>query len=128
MGVWVLLPYHQRGIVTYERNRWRLRGGGFVQAYMSIFGQEGIGRPDTEAEGQQQATKKHLARSMDAALVPSINAALVFTHNDAEIKCEGAPIPALHIKKLKDFFRQKAKENIIRSDVLLQVKACLPQD
>ena len=44
-GIWVLLPYHQRGEVTYSKNRWRNRGGGFLQGYMRIFGQESIGRP-----------------------------------------------------------------------------------
>ena len=43
-GVWILQPYHQRGKVTYYKNRWRLSGGGFMQAYMTIFGQEEIGR------------------------------------------------------------------------------------
>jgi hypothetical protein len=38
-GVWVLLPYHQRGQVIFRKNRWRLSGGGFAQSYMRIFGQ-----------------------------------------------------------------------------------------
>ncbi|HAV76072.1 MAG TPA: hypothetical protein DCX53_01825, partial [Anaerolineae bacterium] len=33
-GVWVLLPFHQRGQVTYKKNRWRNSGGGFLQGYM----------------------------------------------------------------------------------------------
>ncbi len=49
-GVWVLIPYHQRGQVTYRKNRWKMSGGGFLQNYMRLFGQEGIGRPDLEAE------------------------------------------------------------------------------
>ncbi|MFH1186380.1 MAG: hypothetical protein V1755_15320 [Chloroflexota bacterium] len=128
MGLWVLLPYQQRGAVTHERNRWRLRGGGFMQAYMSIFGQEGLGRPDSEADGQIQAMKKHLAKGMDEALVPSINAVLVFTNDQAQIESEGAPLPAVHVKKLKDFIRQRTKDNAVHGDVLVRVKACLPQD
>jgi len=127
MGIWVLLPYHQRGVVTYERNRWRLRRGGFMQAYMSIFGQEGLGRPDSEADGQIQAVKKHIAKNMDEALVPPVNAVLVFTNDQAEIESEGAPLPAVHIKKLKDFIRQKIKDSSLGSDALLRVRACLPQ-
>lgn len=41
-GIWVLLPYHQRGRVTYHKNRWRMSGGGFLQGYMRLFGQEGL--------------------------------------------------------------------------------------
>ena len=44
-GVWVILPYQQAGTAYYEKNRWRIKGGGFMQTYMQIFGQEGIGRP-----------------------------------------------------------------------------------
>jgi hypothetical protein len=109
MGIWVLLPYHQRGAVTYDRNRWRIRGGGFMQAYMTIFGQEGLGRPDTEAAGQVQAVSKHLAARMDESSVPPINAVLVFTQDRAEVDSEGAPLPAVHVKKLKDLLRQKQR-------------------
>ena len=128
MGIWVLLPFHQRGKVTYERNRWRLRGGGFMQAYMTLFGQEGLGRPDSEAEAQVQATRKLLGRNMEEAKVPPINAALVFTNDDAEIASGDTPLPAIHIKKLKDFIRQKTKEGAIGLDALARVRACLPQD
>jgi len=128
MGIWALLPYHQRGAVMYDRNRWRIRGGGFMQAYMTIFGQEGIGRPDTEATGQIQAVRKHLAAGMEESSIPPINAVLVFTHDQAEVDAAGAPIPAVHIKKLKDLLRQRVKESPLRSDELLRIKACLPQE
>ena len=45
-GVWVFKPYHQRGQVTFKKNRWQMRGGGFLQSYMRLFGQESFGRPD----------------------------------------------------------------------------------
>jgi len=128
MGVWALLPYHQRGSITYDRNRWRIRGGGFMQAYMTIFGQEGLGRPDTEAAGQIQVVSKHLAARMEESSVPPINAVLVFTQDRAEVDSEGAPLPAVHLKKLKDLLRQKAKENPTRSEELLRIRACFPQE
>ncbi len=40
-GIWVLLPYHQGGKITFQKKRWRNSGGGFIQSYMRIFGQEG---------------------------------------------------------------------------------------
>lgn len=128
MGIWVLLPYHQRGVVSYARNRWRIRGGGFMQTYMTIFGQEGLGRPDAEALTQIQAVKKHLAKCMDEGSMPAIQAVLVFTHDQVDIQAESAPLPAVNLKKLKDFIRQRAKDNTLPSLTLQQVKACLPQD
>ena len=63
-GVWVLLSYRQRGVVTYSKNRWRVGSGGFLQAYMSIFGQEGIGRPDLEADSQANSVAKALSKNL----------------------------------------------------------------
>ena len=57
-GLWVLMPYHQRGKVAYRKNRWRNSGGGFLQGYMRIFGQEGLGRPDVELDAEIQSLKK----------------------------------------------------------------------
>src|SRR6266508_2226155 len=51
-GVWIVLPYHQRGQVTFKKDRWKISGGGFLQSYMRIFGQENIGRPDLEIESE----------------------------------------------------------------------------
>lgn len=126
-GVWVLLPYRLRGVVTYQKNRWRIGNGGFMQAYMSIFGQESIGRPDIEAENEIGKVKKMLAEHFEGSEVPEINAALVFTNPLAEIQAEGAPIPALKADQLKSFMRQKAKEKPITSTQLAAVKAALPE-
>lgn len=126
-GVWALIPYRQRGTVTYQKNRFRLAGGGFLQGYMSIFGQEGIGRPDLEAQGEIDAVKKLLAKSIDETNLPPVHAVLVFTHEEAELQVEEAPIPALKLKQLKDFLRQKAKEKPLNQTQLAAVKAALPQ-
>ena len=49
-GVWVLIPYYQRGQISYRRDRWRQKGGNF---FMKIFGQENLGRPDLEISGEE---------------------------------------------------------------------------
>lgn len=126
-GVWVLIPYHQRGQVTYRKNRWKMSGGGFLQNYMRLFGQEGIGRPDLEAESEIESIKKTLAKELDEGEIPEINAALVFTNESVEIDAEDTPMPALPIKKLKDFVRNKAKEKPITPQELEKVKAVLPE-
>jgi hypothetical protein len=126
-GIWVLLPYHQRGRVTYQKNRWRISGGGFLQTYMRIFGQESLGRPDIEIESEVSALKKHLARHMDEAQIPPIHAMLVFTSDDVEIDAADAPIPAMKVKELKDFFRKKAKEKPVSAAQLAAVKAALTE-
>jgi hypothetical protein len=126
-GIWVLLPFHQRGRVTYRKNRWRMAGGGFLQNYMRLFGQEGIGRPDLEAESEINSVRKVLAKEMEEDEIPEIKAALVFTTDGVEIEVQDAPMPALPLKKLKEFMRNKAKEKPITSQELEKTKAALPE-
>lgn len=126
-GVWALIPYQLRGKVIYQKNRWRLTGGGFMQGYMRLFGQEGIGRPDLEAEAQIDAVRKALAAQMDENEIPEILAALVFSVDGVEIEAGDSPLPALPLKKLKEFMRNKAKEKPITAASLQAVKAVLPE-
>ena len=126
-GVWVLLPYRQRGVVTYKKNRWRVGSGGFMQAYMSIFGQEGIGRPDLEAEGEIAGLKRILSKQLSETELPELQAALVFMNDEADLQVEDTPMPALKIKQLKEFMRQKAKEKPLSATHLAAVKSALPE-
>ena len=126
-GIWVLIPYHQRGQVTYRKNRWKMSGGGFLQNYMRLFGQEGIGRPDLEAESEINSIHKVLAKELDEEAIPEIQAMLVFTSDGVEIDAEDAPIPALPLKKIKDFMRNRAKEKPITATDIEKVKAVLPE-
>jgi len=127
-GIWILLPFHQRGKVTYHKNRWKLSGGGFMQSYMTIFGQEGIGRPDLELENQIDSLRKYLSKKMGVEEVPEIQGVLVFTNDQVEIDDADAPIPVLQIKKLKEFVRQKSKEQSMGSVMLQKITSALPQE
>ena len=126
-GIWVLLPYHQRGQVTYKKNRWKNSGGGFLQSYMRIFGQESMGRPDVEMESEVRAVKKYLDKHLEGTGVPEINTMMVFTSDDVTIEADDAPVPAMKLKEIKDFFRKKAKEKPISQTKLKAVKALLPE-
>jgi len=122
-GLWVLQPYPQRGRVRYAHRRWHLSGGGFLQAYLSIFGQEGLGRPDLDLANQIQALRKHLARYMDEAHIPDIHGVLVFTHDRVEIDAREAPLPAMKARQLKDFMRQKARERLLSSNRIEEINS-----
>lgn len=127
-GLWLLMPYHQRGQAVFRKNRWRMSGGGFLQSYMRIFGQEGLGRPEVEIEKETDSLQKYLAKRMDGVDVPEIRSVLVFTSDTIEIDSEGATIPAIKVKQLKDFIRQKAKEKPISQLELAAVKTALPEE
>ena len=124
-GVWVVMPYHQRGQAEFKKNRWHMRGGGFLQSYMRIFGQESLGRPDIEIANEIQSLKKHLLKHMDESEIPEIHALMVFTNDDVVVKAEGSPVPAIKLKQLKDFVRQKAKEKKLSAETLNRLKTVL---
>ncbi len=115
-GVWVLMPYHQRGNVSYEKNRWKLKGGGFLQGYMRIFGQEGLGRPELDAENEVQMLKKFFAKKLDESDIPEIKPILVFTTEDVELDAGESPIAAVKLKQLKEFMRQGGKNRVLSSE------------
>ncbi len=125
-GLWILKTYHQKGNLTYSKNRWRLTGGGFMQAYMSVFGQEGIGRPDADIANDVDALKKYLIKhDIGEAEIPDIQAALVFTSDEAEVDAADAPTPVMKAKQLKDFMRQRMKERSLGQLQLQQIVAAL---
>jgi hypothetical protein len=126
-GAWVLLPYHQRGLVTYRRNRFRASGGGFAQGYMRIFGQESLGRPELDAETEASSLKRFLAKQMEEDEIPPVRTALVFLNDKIELQTDDAPLPALQVKKLKDFMRRQAKDNPLSADEIERVKSLLAQ-
>lgn len=126
-GIWILMPYHQRGQVTYRKNRWQMSGGGFLQSYMRIFGQESLGRPDIEIDSEINRVKKFFAKQMDESEVPEIRPLIVFTSDEVDINIDEAPIPAMKLKQIKDYLRQKAKEKPVDQLQLAAVKAALPQ-
>jgi hypothetical protein len=124
-GVWIVMPYHQHGQVAFNKNRWRVSGGGFLQAYMRIFGQESLGRPDIEIDNEIRSLEKFLTKNMDESDIPEINALLVFTSDDVEIDAGDSPVPAMKLKQVKDFMRQKAKEKKLSTEILNKLKTVL---
>jgi hypothetical protein len=125
-GVWVLIPYHQRGRVEYKKNRWRLSGGGFLQGYMRLFGQEGLGKPDIEADAETASVRKFVDKKFEGENVPEIKAVLVFTNDEVELDVNEAALPAMKLKQLKDFMRQESKKRTLNSDQIERIIELFP--
>jgi hypothetical protein len=126
-GVWVIIPYHQKGKAEYKKNRWRLSGGGFMQGYMRLFGQEGMGNPEAEALSEIDRLKKYFSRNNQGVEIPDIQAALVFTNDQLELNAGESPIPALKLKQLKELMRRHAREKPIGKTELESIKSVLPE-
>ena len=65
-----------------------------MQGYLSIFGQEGLWRPELEIITEMDTIKRHLAKKFENENeVPEIHGALVFTNDLVEIEANDAPTP-----------------------------------
>jgi len=127
-GVWTIMPNFQGGMIVYDKKRWRAKGGGFLQSYMRMFGQENLGRPDLESEAGIDSAKRYLKRVLPEGIeIPQVNSLLLFANPKVELKVEGAPLPALTPKDLKDFLREKSKEKTIGELTLSTIQTALPQ-
>lgn len=124
-GVWALIPYAQRGKISYEKGRWKQKGGNL---YLKIFAQEGLGRPDAEVKSALQDMERFYTRALNGTQLPT-QAALVFTNPKAELETTEAPIQAVKADKLKDLIRKNAKEGskIMTPDVVKQLTTALPE-
>ena len=128
-GLWVLRPYHQAGKIRYQRNRWQISGGGFMQAYMRLFGQEGIGRPEAEVDAELDSLRNFLRKNVDAETEFDPQAVLVFNSEGTDLsETQSAPIPAVTYKQLKDLIRKSAKSRPLTPAQLAEIKAALPND
>jgi hypothetical protein len=110
-GVWALLPIHQRGKITYEKGRFRQKGGGLGLLYLKVFAQESLGRPDIEAKAELDEVQKFLDKTLGELPKPPVQVALVFTNPQADVQAPDAPYPALDLEKLKEYIRKRVKEN-----------------
>jgi hypothetical protein len=120
-GSWVIIPYHQGGKIVYQRNRWKQIGGGFMQRYLRIFGQEGIGRPDLEAPSGVSAINNYIIKNIPNVELPETNVALVFTNEKVVLEVENAPILTLPLKELKNSIRKYAKEKPLSPDLIQKI-------
>jgi len=126
-GVWVLIPKHQSGTIIYKKNRWRKTGVGIFGAYLNIFAQEGLGRPDIEIDSEIEALQRYLTKKMPDQDIPTIQAALIFTHPKINILTENPSSPTLQPKQLKDYFRKEAKNKPIAADMVRKIQVLLEE-
>jgi len=106
-GIWILLPFPQKGKIIYndEKGRWKKVGG---NAYTKFFAQDNIGSPDKEITSSTKRLRKALARIPDFE-IPEIKSALVFSNENAIVEADNAPAPTLHARQLKKLIRKEAK-------------------
>jgi len=120
-GVWVLMPRHQAGTITYDenKNRWRQKGGNL---YLKIFAQENLGRPDLEVGAEVHAIASFIEDRLGEEKTPEVSAALIMTNEKCVVEADNAPAPTLEKKNLKDFVRKTAKSKPISLDLVKEIQ------
>jgi hypothetical protein len=104
LTVFVLKP--QEGLVSLEKGQWRNRQG--WSRLLRWIGQEGLGKPDQEAEREAQRLQDWLKTQAPDLDVP-VRGVVVFTHPRVELDLDAPPLPALLAKQLKGWLRKAGK-------------------
>lgn len=102
-GLWILMPKHTRGTITYNKDKqtWRSEGGNMFSRIYRRLTQEGVGRPHIEAMFEASALDRFLQEHWESEEKLHVQAAVVFVDPRAEVKVGDAPIPAATTKNLR---------------------------
>ncbi|MFA7408149.1 MAG: hypothetical protein WCY93_10090 [Anaerolineaceae bacterium] len=117
-GLWIPIPTIAAGEISYD-NKWRQRGG---SAFMKIFGQESIGKPELEIVNQEKQIIDFLKKHVSEDHIPPTNFVLVSMNPKAVIgDVENAPVPIVGIGSLRRFIRKNdRKEEFVISETLIE--------
>jgi hypothetical protein len=125
-GIWIIEPYYQKGTVTYEKGKFKQKSANFLNAYLRIFAQEGLGRPELEIRADVSAVWKLLqANKIELATPDMINVVLAFYDPKIVIHQNDSPYPMVQIDQLKTAIRLN-KNNIAPAEALQRFKEVLP--
>jgi hypothetical protein len=123
-GIWVLVPQYQSGTITYDNGRFKQTG---VNFFTRFFGQEGLGRPELEAQAYKQDLEKFIQKTIEMDEKPAVQPVIVFINPKASVQVGESPTPAMHVEKLKDFVRRKAKEQPVVQEAIKALEEVFPQ-
>lgn len=110
----------QSGLIVYKDGKWRHDVG--WKRLFRAFAQEGLGNPVNDVQLEVNALKRHLDRHLPGVDVP-LQSVIVFGHDRATIDANESPVPALHVKKLKDWLRGPGKGGDLTPEVREQLIA-----
>ena len=101
-----------------------------MTAYLKMFAQEGLGRPELDIEHDRENLQKFLQSKIEDGNIPPINAALVFTNDKVTIEIdEDADLPAVTLTagKFKEHIRKFAKGKPISIDRAQEIQRLLSE-
>jgi hypothetical protein len=109
-GIWIIKPYHQHGIITYDeiKKKYIQKGGGNI--FSKLFAMDSLSDIESESKRQLLSLQKYF-KKIGLIDYPKPLIANVFYHRDAKIQSNNAPEITIDIEKLKDLLRQMVKKS-----------------
>lgn len=105
-GPIVFVAKYQGGDISVEGDQWKQRGVSFLRKF---FSQESLGNPTREAENAVKSLAAYINKEAPEIEEVPIGAIIAFTTMHAgELDLDGSDIPAMHVTKLKGYFKQRA--------------------
>jgi hypothetical protein len=122
-GLHVLIPKYQFGLIQYANGKWthpgRPRG-----LFFGMASRDPLGNPGAEAAAElNQLTTFLQKRVPELKVAPQ--ALIVFLNPRAEVSAKESPIPALHVKQLKDYLRRLPKGAALPAQTQAEMEAKL---
>jgi len=103
-GPIVFVAKFQAGDISVEGDRWRQKGVGILRKF---FSQESLGNPTREVERDVKALAAYINKQAPEIEEVPIGALIVFTTKNAgNLDLEGSDIPAMHVTKLRGYFKE----------------------
>ena len=119
-GVVVLHPKYQVGPVVYDGKRWTNPGA--RRMIFGLFNPDPLGNPVAEVAGDVDTFNRFIKKKdPDFQVVPQ--ALIVFLNPHAELDAKDSPLPALHVKQLKEYVRRLPKDAALNSSNLTRLDA-----
>ena len=128
-GVFILESYYQKGEIEYDKGKYKQKGGGLLQAYLKVFAQEGIGRPDLEIKTDLDQMKRfYEANGIPPEDFEKIKVVLAFSNKDANLVANDSPHMMIAMDVLKTTMRNLEKTDKAEPDLISRIKAALPKE
>jgi len=125
-GIWILKPYHQHGIITYDekKKKYVQKGGG--NFLTKLFAMDTLSDIERETKRQLAVLQKYFEK-IKLKDYPEPLIVNVFYHPEAKIQAKNAPETTINIEKLKDLIRQTVKKSSIRDEIINKIQEKLPE-
>jgi hypothetical protein len=124
-GIWVLNPYHQKGVISFDPQKSSYRQKGGAGLIGKFFGQEGLPKIAREAENLQKDIELYFAKQqLPLPVKPEV--VNLFISEEVEISGSNFPQKCIRADKVKSIIRNESKTHLLSPQNISEIKSKLP--